>query len=286
MHQMETKDKRIKEILFPAIAVDIITGYDIYKEKQKGFNTKFTVNYLHANLEPADVHRQELEEKIKEYGLHVILQSIRCQRLDRTAIYRLEYGWRADEYYDAGGNSITIEQVDELVKYNVPVIGLSKQYNLRIGIDDKKTLDILLNILRKHANAYVINKKTGKPVKYYSDDWLKHNRKHKIHDAWDIPFIGVETTEDINLEGYQRVNKIFIESFVDDIYTFVDKKWADIIRHPQKGIVYPTFKAYLEDAHISYSVSHALVNNILVDWLNEARWKLLENATRSLRIFK
>ncbi|HLC22239.1 MAG TPA: hypothetical protein VJJ79_00510 [Candidatus Nanoarchaeia archaeon] len=283
---METKDERIKEILFPAIAVDIITGYDVYKEKQKGLNTTFTVNYLHANLEPTDAHRQELEEKIKEYGIHSILQSIRCQRLDRTAIYRLEYGWHADEYYDAEGNSITLDQVNELIKHESTVIGLSKQYNLQMGIDDKKTLDLLLNILRKHANLYVINKKTGKPVKYSSDNGLKQNRKHKIHDAWEIPIIGVETAKDIQLEGYRRVNKIFMDGFGDDIYTFVDKKWADTIKHPKKNLVYPTFKEYLEDTNISYSVSHSLVNNILVEWLNEARWKLLENAQRSLRIFK
>ncbi len=276
--------KRTRKLFFPAIATDIITGYNIYPESPARPYAKFQVSYLHSNLNENNEHRQELEEKIKEFGITVVLRPARCQRVDRTAAYRLEQGWQADEYYDAKGNSIPQNRVDDLVKQGIPIIGVSKQYDLRICIDDQKTLCALLEIFRKYVNAYLINKKTGKPITYQSGNErrIRRNRKHKITDAWEIPFVSVDTNEDIQLQGFQQVKKISIDGFDADISTLIDKKWEDEIRHPDQDMQYPTFKAYLEYMGIKSNAIKTRVNVLLADWLNTVKWERLEQARQVL----
>jgi len=41
----------------------------------------------------------------------MVLKPQCCQRIDRTAAYRLEQGWQADEYYDAKGNKVQEDAV-------------------------------------------------------------------------------------------------------------------------------------------------------------------------------
>ncbi len=267
---MTSRMEDLRRLLFPAIAVDIITGYNAYQEPVTPFDAKFRVSYLHSNLNENDAHRKQLEHKVREYGISVVLKPQRCQRVDRTAAYRLERGWQADEYYDAKGNRVQEGAVEQLIKQGAPIIGVSKQYDLRIGIDDRKTLDALLEVFRKYVNAYLINKKTGKIVTYPRGKERKsrENRKHRLIDAWEVPFISVDTVEKLRLPGYQHVKRISLKSFGSDVSSLVDRKWDGKIIEPETGLRYPTFREYLEYAGVPPTTADTAVNKVLADWIN------------------
>ncbi len=277
-------NNELKKLLFPAIAMDIITGYNEYQNPTPPLNTKYKISYLHSNLKNDDEHRKELEEKVREFGINFVLQPQKYQRVDRTASYRLERGWQADEYYNANGTRVANKDIDALINQKVPIIGVTKQYDLRIGLDDRKTLDILLEILRKHTNAYMINKKTGETVTYLKGNERKYkrNKKHAIIDAWEIPFISIETDETADIHGYQYVKRIALKGFDALISTLIDKKWESIIKHPKSGFLYPTFKSYLDYISISGEVSEIKVNRVLANWLNIVDWERLEQARQVL----
>ena len=277
---MTSKMEELRRLLFPAIAVDIITGYNVYPEPVTPSDAKFRVSYLHSNLNEGDGHRKQLEHKVKEFGISVVLKPQRCQRVDRTAAYRLEQGRQADEYYDAKGNKVQEDAVDQLIRQGVPIIGVSKQYDLRISIDDRKTLDALLEVFRKHANAYLVNKKTGKIVTYpkAGERKSRENRKHRIIDAWEVPFISVDTDEQVRLPGYQHVKRISLKGFGADVSSLVDRKWDGDIIEPETGLRYPTFRAYLEYARVPTTTADASVNKILADWINKVDWERLRQA--------
>jgi len=282
---MTSKAEELRKLLFPAIAIDMITGYNIYQEPATPSDAKFRVSYLHSNLKEEDEHRKQLEQKVNEFGISIVLKPQRCQRVDRTAAYRLEQGWQADEYYDAKGNKVPEDAVDQFIKRGMPIIGVSKQYDLRIGINDRKTLDALLEIFRKHTNAYLINKKTGKIVTYSKGEERRsrENRKHRIIDAWEVPFISVDTGEQVLLPGYQRVKRISLNGFGSDVSSLIDKKWDGNIVEPETGTRYPTFRAYLEYAGIRATIADTAINKVLADWINKVDWEKLRQARQVIR---
>lgn len=278
---MTSKMEELRKLLFPAIAVDIITGYNVYPESVTPSAAKFRVSYLHSNLNEDDEHRKQLEHKVNAYGISVVLKPQRCQHVGRTAAYRLEQGWQADEYYDAKCNRVPESAVDEVIKRGMPIIGVSKQYDLRIGIDDRKTLDALLEVFRKHANAYLVNKKTGKMVTYPTGEERKsrENRKHRIIDAWEVPFISVDGDEQVRLLGYQRVKRISLNGFGVDVSSLIDRKWDGDIVEPETGLRYPTFREYLAYTRVPNTMTDTAVNRVLADWINKVDWERLRPAT-------
>lgn len=286
---MPTKTEILRRLLFPAVAMDIITGYNIYPETVTPPDAVFCVSYLHNKLSENDEHFRELERKVTDFGMTLLLEPEWCQRVDRTAAYLLEGGWEADEYYDARGQEIKKECVDKHIKQGVPVIGVSKQYDLRIGVNNRKNLEALLEIFRKHANAYLINKKTGKIITYPASKGRtkKQNRKHKISDAWEVPFISIDTGEPVQLPGYQSVRKIYLEGFDIDISLLIDRKWDGRIVHPEEaGLVYPTFQGYLRHFKVQTIESDSIINKVLADHLNKVDWRKLRCARQVLELDK
>ncbi|MEK6874947.1 MAG: hypothetical protein AABX52_04325 [Nanoarchaeota archaeon] len=285
---MTPKIDNVKTILFPAIAIDIVTGYNTYQKPVIIPKTKFLVSYLHSNLRADDEHHQDLERKVQEYGISTVFSSQCCHRVDRTAIYRLEQGWQAEQYYDIKGNRVQDDKINNLVKQGVPIIGISKQYDLRIGIDDRKSLDCLLEVFRRHANAYIINKRTGNIVMH--SKWLKRkrNQKYKIRDAWEIPYITVESKDSLYLQGYESIKKISVEGFDVDINLLIDKKWDEYLVEPKTGLKYPTLRSYFDYTGTKSKISAVSVNKLFADWINTLHWERVKKARSILnpRTFK
>lgn len=139
----------------------------------------------------------------------------------------------------------------------------------------------MLEVFRKHANAYLINKKTGKIVTYTAGEERKsrENLKHRITDAWEVPFISVDSDEQVSLPGYQRVKRISLKGFGVDVTSFIDRKWDGDIVEPGTGLRYPTFREYLEYARVTNTITDTAVNKVLANWINKVNWERLRQAT-------
>jgi len=181
--------RRIRNTYFPFIKERMITGYNIHMKEYPFENAEFILSYLHANLKPNDRHLRELSDILsRECSLEKIVFTNgrvinRSEILQREADYLTVPNWDDPQdmrYFTLEGDELSR---DDAKKLEV-VIGESLQYNLLIRLSNEIDLRNIVNVFKKYAPKYNLDRK-GNSTKFKNKD--------AIFDAWYVPMLFFST---------------------------------------------------------------------------------------------
>lgn len=253
---LKQKSKEVKEyraLLFPLLGYNVVTGFNIYETKP-ATASKFILNYLHSDLDENKPHRQELEEKLKEFFNTLSFKKIVFEKIDRHTAYKLKKGWEAQKYYNMSGEELKGKELEKARFLNETIIGAAYQNDLEISIDSINDLKKIIELFRKYCNFYLIDKNKGKYVMSKKSNKLRN--RQRIIDSWEIPLILLKSEEELNLRSFPRVNEIKIEKDLFFIDIIVDNRTKLLTEFLQKCGEVP-------------NLNRAYANKIFVDWINE-----------------
>jgi hypothetical protein len=240
----EARLQEARTLFFPLIGETpekrLITGYNVYDETEILPETaKFNVHYLHANLAKDDTHKQQFEEKLKDYGLVHLLPRISESVITRNASYYTQPAWVEEDtddvrYFDTRGSEIvSIEDFD-----GTTIIAEQKQYDWHIGVETREDLRRLNNFLRNHTYLDSVNS-YGKRILDSSGRVIKNSEENLLgNNTWDIPLVVIGMDPFERIRGYRQIRKIDLKrkscrDICDTtmlISLLIDKRFARFIK--------------------------------------------------------
>ena len=280
-NQEEQELKRIRSMLFPAIGIQIITGFNVYptkenseKDSQDNNGRNIRISYLHEDILEDKLHYIQIKNMLEKYCDQIKTQRIKHKAIDRFSSYRLEIDWRAEQYFLVDQTSVKEEEVDDLIRKNITVIGCGSQNELIIECE-RDALEYILKQFRLYANRYEINSNTGEYVLIPGVNERKQN-PNKIWDkAWETPCIIVHAEKADKIKTYERVRKILFGMHNGIASLIIGNKWDTVYEDDSGILLIPSFKEYLtlkgfrpndvDDNHFA--------NKIFFEWINEVNWK-------------
>lgn len=213
--------RKYRKILFPIIAKEIITGYNVYTNRSPS-KSKYMINYLHSDLgfENArpQMHLSELIDRLNKFGPPNITNEIVNSVVDRIAMYKIG-DWEDNpaglKFYDKDGKRLS---KDLLKNYRGLIVAEGKQYDLGIEICSRQDLNKVLNLFNKYTFVHKINR-NGQLIN--KDGQICFN-KNAIHGAWEIPLIIVSANQ-MRRKDFSNIAELVIVDKEHEISTLVDK---------------------------------------------------------------
>lgn len=285
-NQEDEELKKIRSVLFPAIGIQIITGFNQYPSKTenkllkklKSFIQKkanvIKINYLHEDLLEDRLHYMQIKRMLEKYCDQIKIQRIKHEAISRFSSYRLEEKWRADEYFLVDQKPIKEEDVDALIKQNITIIGCGLQNELIIR-SEKQDMEVILEQFRLHANKYEINPDTGEYILMPRTNEIKLNPNETWDEPWEIPCITVRAEGINKVKTYEKVRKISFDMHNSIASLIIGNKWDTVYENKFGTLLIPHFKEYLtsKDFRPDDINSDYFANKIFFNWINEVDWK-------------
>ena len=203
---------KIRQLLFPLIGYNVITGFNIYK-KQQTKKSEYRVRYSHSDLDTTDTHHKELIEKIGRFTDVAIDENASFEKVDRHTSYRLKRGWKSAKYYDIEARQLTKKEAIEAMNRKETIIGTDFQKDLRIDLDDYSSLTQLLNIFVDYCHAYTIDRQNGKFKKNLNPKSRERRivNQNAISNAWEIPLITISSNREEIHPSFRAIKEICID---------------------------------------------------------------------------
>ncbi len=280
-HQLKDKMKNLRDVLFPAIGLQVITGFNSYVAKEDSQDNRneenITINYLHEDLLENKLHYMQIKRMLEKYCDQIKTQKIKHETITRFSSYRLELGWEAEQYFLIDQTSVEEEEVDDLIKQNITVIGCGPQNELIIECD-KDVLEYILEQFRLYANKYEINQDTGEYVLISKTNRIKPNLRKTWDKSWEIPCIIVRAEGIDKIKTYEKVREISFKIDDEIASLIIGDKWGIGYDNDESATLsIPPFKEYLslknfmpDNINSNYSA-----NKIFFDWINKVNWKMV-----------
>lgn len=191
------------KLLFPTIAQGIINGYNVYKNSRKT-DAPYVINYLHSDL-GVDArgrqhpHREELMDKLRQFGPAQITEKIVDRIVQRMATYK-RGDWEDDP---PGVRYFTLDR-QELMKENLAnfaglVIVEGMQYDLGVELRTAQEVSRVIDVFNKYTYA--------RKIKRDGTVSSKQN-PHAIINAWIVPLITISHHKKRRFSGFQPVAKV------------------------------------------------------------------------------
>lgn len=279
---IDNEMKRIRDVLFPAIGIQIITGFNLYltpetnDEQQPTECGEVVISYLHEDLLEEKLHYLQIKQMLDKYSDQIKVQRIKHEAITRFSSYRLEEGWRTEEYYLVDQTPVKTEDVNNLVRQNITVIGCGPQNELIIRCE-KDALEYILEQFRLHVNQYEIDQDTGRFVLIDGDIERKENKQTVWDNSWEIPVIIVHADGVDNIKTYERIRRIgFRTSTTSVVSMMVGNKWDTTYEtDTPKKLIIPSLEQFLVlNSFNPIEVDDTyFANKIFVDWINEINWR-------------
>lgn len=263
----ENKIQKVRELFFPLIGEEtkerIITGFNIYNANEiKDVNALFQVNYLHSNLRKEDKHRREFERFISEYGLPHLIEGIDANLLVRNADYFTQPYWDDPidvRYFTTKAKELSREEVFD---YDGTIIAESKQYDMLIGVDNRKDLRQLLKMFRKHFYLNYIDS-YGRYILDEKENKIPNDKAVK-NDPWDIPLITIGCRNNRLIRGFKKIKQVNLRKIKKEdvwdkimlISSLTDKRFDLFIKE---------LKNNKHKYNMDYKSLNKLVNRLFVD---------------------
>src|SRR3989344_4814123 len=137
---------KLRDVLFPAIGVQIITGFNVYKTKEKAKDSNphiARISYLYEDSEEGVMHYDQIENMLRKYCNQIMTQKIKHEDVSRFGSYRVEEGWRAKEYFLIDQTHVKEDDIGDFIKKDITVIGCGLQNELIIECDKNDLSHIL-----------------------------------------------------------------------------------------------------------------------------------------------
>lgn len=280
--QEDKELKKIRGLLFPAIGIQIITGFNLYPAKENSKECSLDSNgkiirisYLHEDLLEDRLHYMRIKGMLEKYSDQIKTQRIKHEAISRFSSYRLEEGWRADEYFLVDQTPVRKEDIDDLIREDITVIGCGLQNELIIECE-KDALEYILEQFRLYANAYEIDHNIGKYVLIPGTNEKKPNPHETWDKAWEIPYIIVRAEGIDRVKTYDKVRKISFQSGNEIASLIIGNKWdTPYAMDESKSLVVPPFGYYLALRNfIPDNINNNyFANRVFVDWINKINWE-------------
>lgn len=273
--------KRIREVLFPAIGIQIITGFNLYQttpetnnEQQPNKHGEAVISYLHEDLLEERLHYFQIKQMLEKYSDQIKVQRIKHEAITRFSSYRLEEGWRTEEYFLVDQTPVKAEDVDDLIRQDITVIGCGPQNELIIRCE-RDALEHILEQFRLHANQYEVDQDTGNVVLLEGTNEKKLNPNETWDKAWEIPVIIVYAKGVDKIKTYDKVRKVSFRREKSIVSLIIGDKFdIPYAMGESKSLVIPSFEYYLalrkfvpDEIDDTY-----FVNKIFFDWINHINW--------------
>ena len=276
---------KIRSVFFPTIALQIVTGFNIYKD-YKPFNDygkNIIISYLHTDLTKGKSHFEQIKRMLEEYTDRITIQRIKHEVISRDSSYGVKAGWETDEYFLPNQKPVKKEDVRGLLEDNVTVIGCEEQNELLIKCE-KEALEHILEKFRLHLNRHEIDAETGEAVMDNLTGKKKFNPR-AWDNAWEIPPIIISGV-DRDIKSYERVKKINFDMPHDMVSLIIGGKWDKPPKdNTGRELFIPSLKDYLKMKNLnptSVDYNH-LTNKIFFDLLEYTDW---EKVDKSYKMFK
>lgn len=250
--------QKYRELLFPALGLGILTGYNIYKDKIEG-KSLFVVSYLHSDLSVSKSgkvhpHLEELIDKLSKFGPPKIIENISSSITDRIVVY-MQGDWEENPknltFYTLQGEKINPEILKD---YKGVLIAEWKQYDLSLEIENEKDLAHLLDLYNEYLYAYHIDRK-GKMH-------FNAPNPHAIRGSWEIPLIIVSAKQKFRRKDLLRTWEISVKEGHYEMNAIVRKQLKNL-------------RTYLQNKNLDFKEIKKFVNRpfveIYLDLLNQAR---------------
>lgn len=292
MNAEQTTDeiRRIRNILFPAIGIQIITGFNLYDSKENLFasshdDKNIKISYLHEDLIQNAPHYEQIKRMLEKYCDQARIQKIEHEVISRFSSYLLEEDWPAKEYFLIDQTPIKKEDVDGLIKQNITVIGCGSQNELVIKCD-ASDMDAILEQFRLCANKYEIDPNTGEYVYTAATGKPKSNPHETWAMPWEVPCIIVNTQEMDEIKTYARVRKISFDLQHGIASLLIGNKWDTANKEDESsGLAIPTFRDYLAFKSFKPSSidSNYFANLVFFNWINAIKWERVAKTKESYK---
>jgi hypothetical protein len=254
LEKHETELVRFRHLLFPFIAKDVITGFNVYEKQEPFSDAPIIISHLHTELDDGRSYRSELETRIRNCCESYKVQKVRFEKIDRHTAYKLLEDWEADEYYDSFGNPINKKELEELLTAGMTVIGGGIQSDMKIAVENTHQLHAVLEELRCYFNKFRIDKDSGYAI--CKDDGRVELNPEAVPGSWEVPVILVKSEFDTNLsEAYPRITEVKINK---------PEYFLDILVHQKEELLRNLFSQLLLDLEFG----EVNANRIFVEYID------------------
>jgi hypothetical protein len=288
MNSKENQEiKKLRTLLFPAIGLQIITGFNMYPKKDvsdcfEGKNIE--ISYLHEDILEGKLHYIGIKQMLEKYCDQIKTQRIEHEAITRFSSYRLEESWEAEEYFLIDQTPVKLENIEDLIKQNITIIGCGMQNELIIRCE-KDIMYYILEQFRLYANKYEISSETGKIILTPETGRIKLNQNETWHGAWEIPTIIVRAPRFNKIKTYEKVKKISFNVENEDVSLIIGNKWDErYINEEDRNLAIPSFQDYsvFKGFNAQKIDDNYFANEIFFDWLNEIKW---ERVKKTLELY-
>lgn len=276
--QEDEELKRIRSIFFPAIGIQIITGFNLYPAKENSQDEgNIRISYLHEDLLEDRLHYMQIKHMLEEYCDQIKIERIKHEVINRFSSYHLEEKWRTDKYFLIDQTPVEEKDVDALIKQDITVIGCGSQNELIIKCE-KKDMEYILEQFRLYSNKYEIDADTGEFVLIQGTNKRKPNSNETWDEAWDIPCIIVYADGVDRIKTYDGARKISFNIHNNILSLIIGDKWDTVYENESGTLLIPSFEEYLasRDFKPNDINSDYFVNKVFFNWLNHTDWKRVE----------
>lgn len=282
MNADQTNDEitKIRKVLFPAIGIQIITGFNLYGPNEQlpavSRDDKIVrISYLHEDLVQNAPHYEQIKRMLEKYCDQTRVQKLEHEVISRFSSYLLEEQWRTKQYFLIDQTPVKEKDVDELVRQNITVIGCGSQNELVIQCEIND-IAAILEQFRLCANKYEIDVDTGEYVLSLGTDQRTLNLHKTWNEPWEVPCIFVHARTIDKIKTYARVKEVSFALPQGIASLVIGKKWdtACDTKTPVSLLI-PSFEQYLESLNFApVKVNNAyFANRIFFNWINEVNWK-------------
>ncbi|MEM4263552.1 MAG: hypothetical protein QW666_01490 [Candidatus Woesearchaeota archaeon] len=280
MNAEQTTDEEIRKlrsVLFPAIGIQIITGFNLYPTSDASSDDaqEITISYLHEDLLEEKLHYLQIKRMLEKYCDQVKTQRLEHDVINRFSSYRLDEGWRAEQYLLVDQTPVKEEEVDDMIKQSITVIGCGKQNELIIKCE-QDALNHILEQFRVYANKHEIDRETGRFVYISGTNAKKQNLNPTWTNAWEIPTIIVNARGLNEIKTYEKVRKVTFSLCSGLVSLILGDKLYNAYKEEETatwGI--PSFKDYLALKNLKPDDidNNYFANHIFFDWINRINWE-------------
>ena|GEM_PF-5798772 len=268
--------RKIRGLLFPAIGIQIITGFNIYPASDSFYcdDCAVKISYLHEDLLEGRPHYEEIKSMLQKYCDQIKVQRIEHEAINRFSSYNLEEGWRADRYFLVDQTPVKEEDVDELIRQKITVVGCGKQNELIIKCE-QDSMEYILEQFRLHANKYEINPDIGNFVLVAGTNTRKLNQNKLWTNAWEVPTIIVYARDINKIKAYEKAKSISLDLPDGIVNLVIGNKWnKSYAQSKPETLFIPSFEEYLISKDFSsFRIdNNHFANKIFFDWINKIDW--------------
>lgn len=182
---------RIRSSYFSFIRGGIIVGYNLYPDHIT-VPEGLSVDYSHSDLGPNDRHFRELSNLLRGEGVpleeKLLVNNQLINRSDilvREADYLTKREWEPTaktRYFTPNGREI---EASEITSFDGPMIKERLEYDLLVRANDEFHLRRLVNLFKKYASRYKLDR-LGRKLKIGN---IEVKNKDSLDGAFDIPLL-------------------------------------------------------------------------------------------------